>query len=343
MQNVQYNRDLVLVGGGHAHCIALRMLAMKPIPGVRITLISPDPFTPYSGMLPGLVAGHYNFEDVHIDLDKLACWAGVRFIQARVIGLDADKKLLRLDDDRPPLGYDALSLDIGSVPDDRGIEGVREYAVPVKPVANFYQRWQKLDQCVNSEATQRYVVVGGGAGSVELILAMHYRLVSQTKNRSVQLTLLTAGEQILPDYGQSARRKVLKALQSRQINIHTNFRVARLSESTLYSTQEETLAANKVFWCTAATAALWLKSSELSCDAKGFVTVNDSLQSTSHPAVFAAGDIASQQNYPRPKAGVFAVRQGPFLAENLRPVLYRGNVKSLPPPAGFFINFSFGR
>ena len=76
----ELQKDLVFVGGGHAHALALRMLAMAPVEGLRLTLISPASHTPYSGMLPGLVGGHYSFEQAHIDLERLCQWAGVRFI-----------------------------------------------------------------------------------------------------------------------------------------------------------------------------------------------------------------------------------------------------------------------
>jgi selenide,water dikinase len=111
----EVRRDLVLVGGGHAHALALRMLAMRPVEGLRITLISPSSHTPYSGMLPGLVAGHYAFEETHIDLARLCQWAGVRFLAAEVISLDPTSRRLSLDG-RPDIHYDALSLDIGSQP-----------------------------------------------------------------------------------------------------------------------------------------------------------------------------------------------------------------------------------
>ena len=130
-------RDLLLVGGGHAHALVLRMLAMQPLAGLRITLVSPSSHTPYSGMLPGLIAGHYSFEDAHIDLARLCQWAGVRFIEAEAVAINTVTRQLSLPG-RPPLVYDLLSLDIGSQPDLDSVPGAREHAIPVKPVAEMH-------------------------------------------------------------------------------------------------------------------------------------------------------------------------------------------------------------
>ena len=160
---VEIHRDLVLVGGGHAHALALRMLAMRPIEGLRITLISPASHTPYSGMLPGLVAGHYRFEETHIDLSRLCQWAGVRFVAAEVAGLDPARRSLALAG-RPAVEYDLLSLDIGSQPELDSVPGAREHAVPVKPVAGLWHRWQDLETrlAAGGDANPRIAVVGGG-------------------------------------------------------------------------------------------------------------------------------------------------------------------------------------
>ena len=168
-------RDLVLIGGGHSHVGVLRMFAMKPEPGVRITVICTDIDTPYSGMLPGYISGHYSFDEVHIDLGRLCAYTGARFFHDAVVGIDRQNQKV-ICQIRPPVAYDLLSINIGSTPQVRHVAGAQSLAVPVKPIAQFNQRWlallDKARQWPIHRGRMTIAVVGAGAGGVELVLSM---------------------------------------------------------------------------------------------------------------------------------------------------------------------------
>lgn len=341
MQHVaQLRKDLVLVGGGHAHALALRMLAMRPVEGLRITLVSPDSHTPYSGMLPGMVAGHYSFEQSHIDLARLCQWAGVRFVAAPVTALDPAARRLSLDG-RPPLAYDVLSLDIGSQPELDSVPGARARAVPVKPVAGLWQRWEALYARVvdyRGATALRIAIVGGGAGSVELALAMAWRL----RGKPVQVHLYCGAREILQGYNSRARRSVMAALGRQCVAVHLDARVSEVGDGVLAFAGGGRAAYDELFWCTGAAAAAWIAASGLPVDAQGFLAVRDTLQSTGNDAVFGAGDIATQVNNPRPKAGVYAVRQAPVLAHNIRALLLGRPLREHRPQQRFLSLLSLG-
>ena len=334
----QLQKDLVLVGGGHSHALALRMLAMNPVAGLRITLISPASHTPYSGMLPGLVAGHYSFKQTHIDLARLCQWAGVRFIASEVTALDpASRELTLLG--RPSINYDVLSIDIGSQPELDSVPGARAHSVPVKPVAGLWQRWRDLEsRLAQVDSRHRLALVGGGAGSVELALAMAHRLADQ----QVSIALFCGAPEILQGYNRSARAAVKAALARHGVRLHLQSRVARVDEEAIVLSDESRHGYDDVFWCTGASAAPWVAASGLACDSRGFLLIEDTLRSPDDPAVFGAGDIASRLNHPRPKAGVYAVRQAPVLAHNLRASLLGKPLKQHHPQQRFLSLVSLG-
>ncbi len=334
-------KDLVLIGGGHSHALVLKMWAMKPLPGVRLTLISPQVLTPYSGMLPGLLAGHYTLDETHIDLARLCRYAGARFIQAAVTGFDLANKDICFAE-RPPLGFDLLSINSGIGPDLR-IAGALEFATPVKPIATFYPRWQALKSHLRSDDTHlengqayRIAIVGGGAAGVELILAMQHALSRDPAiNRPLQFCLVQKGEGLPENYPLRLQRKVAELCARQNIEVVANTRITKVSANLLHGENNLTISFDSLFWCTNARAVDWLQQTELGLDQQGFIRVNPFLQSTSHDFVFAAGDIAQQENYSRPRAGVFAVRQGPVLFNNLRKALLKQSLKAFRPQKTF--------
>lgn len=316
-------RDLVLVGGGHSHVVVLRMLAMRPEPGLRITLICTDIDTPYSGMLPGYISGHYSFDEVHIDLGRLASFAGARFIHGEVTGLDRTHQRVLLRD-RPSIPYDLLSINTGSTPNVRQVDGARAHTVPVKPIAHFNQRWlQLLDRVRALRSRFTIAVVGGGAGGVELALSVQFRLRHelQTLGRNPELlrfVLITASDTLLPTHNPGVRERFTRILRERHVAVHTRAEVSQVSPGCLHTQDGRTFDADETLWVTQAGGPAWLQSTGLALDEDGFIQVNQQLQTLDDPKIFAAGDVASFTARPLEKAGVFAVRMGPPLAKNLR-------------------------
>jgi selenide, water dikinase len=326
-------KDLVLVGGGHSHVAVLKRFGMNPLPGVRLTLICRDAHTPYSGMLPGLVAGHYEFDEAHIDLGPLCRFAGAGFIHDDAIGLDLDANRVTCRD-HPPIDFDLLSLNVGSTP-NADVPGALGNVVPVKPINRFLARWQGLSQRVMARNNGvRVAVVGAGAGGVEILLAADYRLRRLLADQGraadgLEFHLFDEGAEILPTHNARVRRKFLRVLAERNVKVHTGQKIAQVAPGSLTTADGRRHGVDEILWVTAAGAAPWLKTTGLALDARGFVAVDESLQSVSHAQVFAAGDIAGVLDHPRPKSGVFAVRQGRPLADNLRRALLG------QPPAPF--------
>jgi selenide,water dikinase len=316
-------RDIVLVGGGHSHVGVLRRFAMRPMPGVRLTLVCQDSFTPYSGMLPGYVAGWYRHDEVHIDLPRLARFAGARFLRDEVVGLDRANHLV-LCRDRPPLAYDRVSINIGSTPRTDPVPGAGEHTVPVKPIGRFDARWQALLERVRArEGRWRVAVVGGGAGGVELLLAMQHRLGAELRAlgrdpAALSCHLVTGRGGLLPTHNRWVRESFARLLAERGVVVHERAEVRAVRAGLLCLADGSELPADEIVWVTRAGGAPWLRGTGLALDDDGCVRVGPTLQSITDPEVFAAGDIAAIEGRPLEKAGVFAVRQGRPLAANLR-------------------------
>jgi selenide, water dikinase len=330
-------RDLVLLGGGHAHAIALRMFGMKPLPGVRITLLTETSDTAYSGMLPGHVAGFYSREECHIDLRPLAQFAGAQLYVDRAIGLDlANKRVLCAN--RPPVGFDLLSINVGSTPKLLDDTDDQETLIPAKPIRQFLARWDQIVDDVTRAPDKAVTIgiVGGGAGGVELALTMQHRLqqilsAAQQPLTNLKVQLFQKEATLLPTQNRWVRDRFQRLLTQRGIQLHLQEPVRSVRSHQVIGTSGLTVACDYIFGVTQASAPDWLAKAGLAVNEDGFVLVDDALRSLSHPDVFAAGDCATMLNYPRPKAGVFAVRQGQPLFHNLRRSLQNKSLKPFHP------------
>jgi selenide, water dikinase len=313
-------RDLVLIGGGHAHVHVLKQFGERPLQDARVTLVGRDVETPYSGMIPGFVAGHYSFEECHIDLAALCARSGARLVHAEATGIDRAQRRVLLGD-QPAVPYDLLSIDVGSAPNVGAITGAEQWAIPVKPIAELGRRWLEYSDRMKSwPGPLNVVVIGGGAGGVELALAIDHRLRKVATAASLQVTLATKDE-ILAAHAEAARRKLRTIFERRGIRLLEHAGAERIERGSVQLADGKWHQADAVFVVTEASAAPWFAGTGLPLDEKGFLAIDNTLASTGDDRIFAAGDCATALAHRRPKAGVFAVRQGPPLADNLRRVL----------------------
>ncbi len=331
MNTLPLTRDLVLIGGGHTHALVLRKWGMNPLPGVRVTVINPGPTAPYSGMLPGFVAGHYTRDELDIDLVKLARFAGARLINGYATGLDPVAKTITVAD-RPAIAYDVAAVDVGITSTMPDLPGFTAHAIPAKPLGTFATRWDTFR--ANAENPQ-IVIIGGGVAGAELAMAMAHAL--RDKNPEVRLV---DRSRVLSALGYTARQKMLAALASASVEIIEDAEVSEIFPEGVVLNDGRTIRSDFTTGAAGAKPHDWIADTGLDLH-DGFITVDANLRS-SDPDVFAVGDCAHLSHDPRPKAGVYAVREAPVLYDNLRAVLSGGDLRPYKPQKDYLKLVSLG-
>ncbi|MFT5065047.1 MAG: selenide,water dikinase [Reinekea sp.] len=324
-------RDLVLIGGGHTHALVLRKWGMNPLAGVRLTVINPGPTAPYSGMLPGFVAGHYTRDELDIDLVQICRFAGARLILGYADGINRAAKTVSVAG-RPPIAYDALSVDVGITSAMPALSGFSDHGTPAKPLGPFASKW---DHYRNTANAPKVAVIGGGVAGAELAMAMRHSL-----NGDATVHLIDRGD-VLKDLGVTARLKMRAALDSHDVRIVEQADVIAVDSTGVQLADGQHIAAGFVTGAAGAKPHDWQADIGVETH-EGFITISPTLQS-SDPAIFAVGDCAHMAANPRPKAGVFAVRQAPVLTQNLRAVLSGGDLESYVPQGDYLKLISLGQ
>ncbi|MBF9051490.1 selenide, water dikinase SelD [Roseobacter sp. HKCCD9010] len=330
-------KELVLVGGGHTHALVLRAWGMKPVPGARLTLINPGPTAPYSGMLPGHVAGHYSQDDLQIDLVKLARFAGARLIIGAATGLDRSAKTITIAGRAAPIAYDLLSIDVGVTSAMPKLSGFYEHAIPAKPLDQFAEIWARF--CDAAPAAPSVAVIGGGVAGVELAMAAQHRL--ERLGRTPSVTVVEQAE-ALTAVPPKSRARLIQTLADAGITLRQGAGVAEVRAKSLMLDDSQIIASDLTIGAGGARPHDWVANLGLETE-RGYLVVNDQLRSVSDPSIYAVGDCAHLSFAPRPKAGVFAVRAAPILAHNLRADLTGGRPRAFRPQADYLKLISLGR
>ncbi|HEX6017187.1 MAG TPA: FAD-dependent oxidoreductase [Burkholderiaceae bacterium] len=320
-------RRLVLLGGGHAHLHLLAEIAREPMPGVQAVLATPHARQIYSGMLPGWMAAHYTLPQCTIALEPLARAARVELALSSAVAVDAGERTVTLADGRVA-EYDVLSIDTGSVLDRDAIPGAREHGLFLRPIEHFVQLYERL-LTLPTDRLLNLVVVGGGAAGFEVSLALHHRFNGHGPERA-RVCLVTGDSTVLPGFGAAVRERALRVLRRARVTVF-NQRCTEIGSGVVLLDNGARLACDVPLLALPTVAPPWLRDSALALDAQGFVSTNETLQSTSHSEVFAAGDVASRADGELARSGVFAVRAGPALAMNLRRKLAGGPLQPWRP------------
>ncbi len=316
--------DLVLLGGGHANIQVLKMLSMKPIGGLRITLISDQTHSPYSGMIPGYLAGYYSYEECHFDLRRICEELGQRFIKAKIIGIDPQRKKIQLEN-RAEVGYDCASINVGIAPKSIAVSSPESAIklIPLKPISKFIAHWDRLIADLNaykgSDALQ-LAVVGAGAAGVEISIIL--KMLIDQNNWNADLSLIHRHEYLVSVRDLIAQRTLSKTLKELGIKILKNTDVLAEQGNGLVFKDDEgrihTQDFYRVLMATQASAPPWFEQSRLPVNQDGFVKVTEKLLVENETDLFAAGDCIHFSPAPLKKAGVYAVRQGMILEHNIR-------------------------
>lgn len=345
--SVPVRKRIVLVGGGHAHVGVLRSFGMKPEPGVGITIVAKELDAPYSGMLPGYVAGHYTFDQCHIDLVRLARFADARLIHGEVCGIDRGQRQVHIAG-RPPLAYDLLSIDTGITPLLDGIAGADEHAIAVKPVSTFAPRWlELLERALQPDGPRHIAVIGTGAAGLELVLAVRHRFRNEAGGHGLDpaafsFVLIGSGP-LLPTHNARARTLARSALTEAGIELIEGDAAVSVTRDRIVLASGRSIASDATLVTTKAAAPGWFRTADLELDSSGFIAVRATLQMKGDDDVFAVGDCATVLAHPREKAGVFAVRQAKPLGDNLRRRSRGEAAQAFTPQRNFLTILSLGR
>jgi selenide,water dikinase len=336
-RDVPFTRDLVFVGGGHAHALVLRAWGMDPMPGARLTVINPGPTAPYTGMLPGHVAGHYARDDLEIDLVRLCRHANARFIQDYAVGIDQTTRQVMLKDGLP-VSYDVASIDVG-ITAEMDLPGFAEHGIGAKPLDRFAARWRSFLAGVKEGTVQPDVaVIGSGVAGCELAMAMAFALGKL--GVSPQVTVIEAGSDIT-GMGLTAKKRVHRAMSALGIELRTNASVLEVGADHIRIADQEDVPAQLCVGAAGAFPHQWIAHTALPLQ-NGFVEVGADLGVTGDDSLFAVGDCAAMPFAPRPKAGVFAVRAAPVLHHNLRAALSGGSRRPFRPQKDYLKLISLG-
>ena len=306
-------RQLLLLGAGPAHQQLLYWLIEHPLAGIQITLITPHSTQWHPALLPAFVAGRASAQACQMALESLVQRSDVQWLRANVRALDASRRTLSLDDGSTH-SFDWMSIDTEALQNrehlEQSLPGAREHALFTSPLAAFGTLWPQVCSLAEKRAL-RFTVVGAGATGTELALALQARFPNHST------TLLTGSSPPCASYPLAVQARVLKTLKQRKVTVLQDTALG-ISDQAVQLACGAALASDVSLLATPAQAPRWAQSSGLAQCAQGLIAVDEHQRSTSHPWIFAVGDISSRQPAaPLPRGAGASGKAGEALAQRL--------------------------
>jgi len=340
-RRLPYPARVVLVGGGHANVQVIKHLSQHFLvepQGLHLTLLSDQSTAWYSGMMPGCISGRYHADQTQINLQDLADWCGATFVCAKMQSINWDTRCIHCEN-QTDISFDYCCINIGSITRYSELPGVRQHALLTRPISELLGKIISRDSVLNATKTtddiiRRVVVVGSGAAGLELAWALRARVLDM--GFTPELTLIHSGrDRIFDERGAMTVNNIHSKLEEHSIRVIGSAKAVSVSSSHVTLSSEREIPYDYLLWATGAQAPPVLKNLGVALDDVGYVLVNPYLQSTSHPRLFAVGDCCNFDNKNLPKAGVYSVREGPVVAENLIHLLLEEELVPYQPQEGF--------
>ncbi|MGD9364344.1 MAG: FAD-dependent oxidoreductase [Desulfobacteraceae bacterium] len=331
-------KDLVLVGGGHAHMVTLANLHRFIRMGHRVTVIGPSPYHYYSGMGPGMLAQTYAPSQIRFATSHIVQKQGGRFVKDLVLQIDPDAQLVHTAAGAT-FQYDVVSLNTGSHVPVEGIEGNRKGVYTVKPIEGLIAAQQHLIELALKQPVQ-VAVIGGGAAGVE-VAGNVWQLLSVYSRQGYAVRLFTR-QKLMHRFPGKVRAAVMRSLQQRGIQLHERHQISSIGNGRITFKTGRTHRADVTFLATGVQPSPIFQASNLPVGPDGGLAVNGYLQCVRYDNIFGGGDCIHFQDQPLDKVGVYAVRQNPVLYHNLCACLCGETLKPFHPGGAYLLIFNMG-
>ena len=321
-------KDLVLVGAGHSHIEVIKYLGKLKLNGLRITLISKNPYCTYSGMVPGYIEGQYNWSEINIDVVRLAFKNNIRLILNEVVKISGKDRVVYLKNNSI-VEYDILSINIGIESNKNNIEGAEDFAYALKPISEI----DNIISSITLSKQNKVAIIGAGAAGVEVALALNERF--QKLGITKKIILIANSNTIMKSYPVAVAKKLEKAIFKKNITILFKSTVTKVLKSSIVINNIKKIKDCCSVLATNGVAPYLVKTSDLALSKNGFISVKKTLQTSNFKNIFASGDVVDIEDLSLVKAGIYAVRQANILKKNLKKIFYKKKLINFYPQKSY--------